>query len=270
MVLRTTDGTQLKYEWKGSEYDCTEVKDRNGNYLTINYTSFGRIDNVIDTLGRSIQFNYDATGSLSSITQTWNPGAITHTWATFSYIPTTVQTNFSGLTVSGPSNGSSIKTLQKVTLADGSHYDFSWTSWGQVWKISESAADNHPLNYRSYNLPQTAGAAEADCPRFTERRDWAENWNQNISGIEQEAVTTYAAPVADSWTMPAGWPYSSSVSGKRADVTSPDGVVNKFYFVDTVGGTPALWQGKTPGWLPGGHDLSGYEWYDFLQESCAR
>lgn len=27
-------------------------------------------------------------------------------------------------------------------------------------------------------------------------------------------------------------------------------------------------QGKSPGWSPWGHDLSGYEWYDFLQESC--
>jgi len=43
MVLRTTDGTQLSYAWMGSDYQCTQIKDRNGNFITINYTAFGRI-----------------------------------------------------------------------------------------------------------------------------------------------------------------------------------------------------------------------------------
>ena len=139
MVLRTTDGTQLKYELNGSEYECTEIKDRNGNYITISYTATGRVDTITDTLARSIKFNYDSGGSLISITQTWNQGTanqVTHYWAVFDYTNTTIQTNFSGLTVSGPSNNSTIKTLAKVTLADGSHHDFSYTSWGQVWKVS--------------------------------------------------------------------------------------------------------------------------------------
>jgi hypothetical protein len=41
MILRSTDGTQLKYELKGSEYQCTEIKDRNGNYITINSLRLG-------------------------------------------------------------------------------------------------------------------------------------------------------------------------------------------------------------------------------------
>jgi len=248
MVLRTTDGTQLKYELKGSEFNCTEVKDRNGNYITVNYTSFGRIDRVVDTLGRSVKFNYDGDGWLSSITQTWSPGEVIHNWATFYYGDNTlIQTNFSGLTVSGPSNGSSIKTLKKVTLADGSHYDFSWTSWGQVWKISEVAADNHVLNYRSYNLPQTAGTPQTDCPRFTERRDWAESWNQNTSGVEQEAVTGYAAPVSASWTMPGSAPGTPQETGTMVQVTTPDLTSHKIYFIGSAGsgsgwrrGLPAL------------------------------
>ena len=244
MMLRTTDGTQLKYELKGSEYNCTEIKDRNGNYLTINYTSFGRIDNVVDTLGRSVKFNYDANGWLTSITQTWN--AVTHNWATFDYGTTTVQTNFGGLSVSGPSNGSSLKTLSKVTLADGSHFDFSWTSWGQVWKVSSFAADNHLLNYRSYNLPQTSDPQTpySDCPRFTERRDWAQYWNDDTDGIvasNEEVRTTFVPPVSDSWTMPD----NTSQTGMRAQVTAPDDTSNKIYFIGAAG-TASGWQRGLP------------------------
>ena len=234
MVLRTTDGTQLSFVLMGGEYKCTQLKDRNGNYLTITYTGSGRIDTVIDTLARSIKFNYDASGLLTSITQTWNqgsPGQVTHFWATFTYSDTVIQTNFSGLTVYGPSNNSTIKTLSKVTLTDGAHCDFSYTTWGQIWKVSCFAADNHLLNYRAYNLPQTAGTAHTDCPRFTERRDWAQYWNQNSSGIEQEVLTSYAVPVSDTWTMPD----NTQQSGVRAQVTMPDGTSNKIYFIGTSG-----------------------------------
>ena len=88
MVLQTTDGTQLTYVQMGDEYNCTQIKDRNGNYLTVKYTSAGRIDTVLDTLKRSVEFNYDANGWLTSITQIWNQGSssqVTHNWAAFEY-----------------------------------------------------------------------------------------------------------------------------------------------------------------------------------------
>lgn len=242
MTLRATDGTQLRYELKGSEFQCTEIKDRNGNYITINYTPSGRIDNVIDTLARTIEFNYDVNGRLTSIDQTWG-SSTQHIWAAFEYVETTIQTSFTDLTVSGPANGSKVWTLSKVTLADGSHYDFSYTSWGQVWKVSSFAPDNHLLNYRAYNLPGSliqATGPQGDCPRFTERRDWAENWNLNGSGVEQEAITLYAEPAPATWNMPD----NSTKSGVRAQVTSPDGTVNKIYFIGTA--TDSGWRRGLP------------------------
>lgn len=248
MTLRTADGTQLSYVLLGNEFKCTQIKDRNGNYISAEYVS-GRLDKVIDTLGRQIKFNYDGTGLLTSITQAWSQGQ--HQWARFTYGDTTIQTNFPGLTVNGPANNTSIKTLSKVTLADDTHFDFSYTSWGQVWKVSHIAADNvnHVLNYRAYNLPGSplqSSTPQSDCPRFTERRDWVKYWNGDTDGTiagNEEAVTTYSGPVSDTWTMPGD---SQPLSGKRTQVTLPDGTVNKTYFVEATGtprwsrGLPAL------------------------------
>jgi len=247
-ILRTTDGTRLLYAWKGDAYQCTEIKDRNGNYISINYTAVGRVDTVIDTLNRTINFNYDGNGSITSITQTWtiNGQAQTHTWASFGYTSKTTQTNFTGLTAIGPST---IQALTQVTRADGSRFKFEYTSWGQVWRISNYAPDNHLLNYHSYNLPLTNATAQTDCPRFTERRDWAENWNRDgnpaagymlPTGEEQVVLTTFAEPVSDIWTMPD----NTSASGTRAQVTFPDGTSNKIYFMGTV--TASGWRRSLP------------------------
>ncbi|HEY5883278.1 MAG TPA: hypothetical protein VIT88_01245 [Pyrinomonadaceae bacterium] len=229
-LLRTPDGTLLSYTLMGSQYNCTQIKDRNGNYITVNYDG-SRIDTVVDTLGRNIKFNY-VNGRLKSISQIWNegPDQVTHDWAVFDYDDTTtMQTNFPGLTVNGPSNGSVIGGLSKLTLVDGAHYDFAYTTWGQVWKVSSVAPDGHLLNYRSYNLPETAATSETDCPRFTERRDWAESWNGDTDGTaatSEEVITKFARPEGISWRMPNGiWH-----SGMRAQVTTHDGTSHKLYF----------------------------------------
>ena len=244
MILRTTDGTELSYAAIGSEYQCTQIKDRNGNFITINYTAFGRIDTVIDTLSRTIKFNYDGNNYLTSITQTWNGQTPPHTWVSFVYSSPNlaIQTNFPGLTVIGPQNGSSIKVLTRITLDDSARYDFDYTSWGQIWKVSNFAADGHVLNYRSYNLPGSpllASSEQTECPRFTERRDWAENWNRSgpagqsllPSGAEQEAVTSYDVPVSTSWTLPDG----TQQTGTLAQVTLPDNTNQRIYFAGTAG-----------------------------------
>jgi YD repeat-containing protein len=257
MILRTTGGTQLSYVWQGSDYQCTQIKDRNGNYITINYTAFGRIDTVVDTLARTIKFNYDANNALTSITQTWtvNGVAQTHTWATFTYTNLTIATNFTGLTNVGPQNGTIIQMLTRLTFNDSSRVDFDYTSWGQVWKVSNFAAYGNLLNYRTYKLmgspllPNDPAEPENDCPRFTERRDWAENWNRSGPvgqaflpvGPEQEVITAYAIPTTTSWTLPD----STQQTGKVAQVTQPDGTYQKIYFAGTAG-TASGWQRGLP------------------------
>jgi YD repeat-containing protein len=250
MTLYTTDGTRMSYVWQGSDFKCTQVKNRNGNYITVSYNGFGQIDTITDTLARVIKFEYN-NGYLTEIKQDWRAAGQQepqwHIWATFNYgnSDLSIQTNFSGLSMLGPQNGATIKVLRKVELDDHSHFEFDYTPWGQVWKVSQYAPDGHLLNYRAYNLPGSAlvaTSAQTDCPRFTERHDWAEKWNRIGSpGIEQEAVTTYTVPSAQSWTMPDG----TSQTGVKIQVTTPAQTYQKIYF-EGEAGTSTGWRRGLP------------------------
>ncbi|HKS26263.1 MAG TPA: S8 family serine peptidase, partial [Pyrinomonadaceae bacterium] len=214
LLVQTKDGTQLSYERKGSDYQCTQIKDRNGNFISVTYNAAGRISVVKDTLGRDINFNYDANQNLISITQAWVRDAFsgqvteTHTWATFGWDNLTVQTSFSGLTLSGVYNGQTIPVLKQVGLPDGSYYTFDYTAWGQVSAIKNYEVTNSLFSSVTYNLDTSAG--QTDCPRFTQRRDFVRDWNNNA-----EAVSTFSA--------------FNPASGV-ADVTMPDGTVYKELF----------------------------------------
>jgi RHS repeat-associated protein len=212
-LLRATDGTQYSFASSptDAEFNCIQITDRNGNYISATYNASGDIASVTDTLGRVISFDYDGANYLTSISQSWteNGQPQTHYWAQFSYSTIYVQTNFPGLWVQGPNN-SAIPVLSTVTLADGSRYTFDYTSWGQVYQITLLAADSHQRARVTYNLPLDASTAQSDCPRFTEERRSAEYWGQP----GQEFVTTFAADPNDAWTRQ----------------TQPDGTVYVEYF----------------------------------------
>src|SRR5690606_29199022 len=126
LIVRGTDGTQMTFIWSGGAFRCKEIKDRNGNYISIVHDEFGSLKTITDTLGRVVRVNYDDEFYPTSITQTWkgNNGAgsdITHTWAEFSYTTKEVDTDFGSLTVHGPPNGWNMKVLDKVTYPDNSY-----------------------------------------------------------------------------------------------------------------------------------------------------
>ncbi len=224
LLLRSTDGTQLSYTLTENGYRCTQVKDRNGNYLTITHNIKGRITSVTDTLGRVFNFIYDANQNLEKITQM--RGTTPYEWVKFGYSNLTIQTYFTNLSIVGLQNETTLPVLSQVSLPDGTYYKFSYTSWGQVHKITHYAADsdpdydNHVLNYVSYNLPQNATTAEADCPRFTQRKVWAENWNNSA-----EAVTNYTVPSTVT-QLPDG---TQSSSWTFCQMQTPDGTYYNIY-----------------------------------------
>ena len=193
-ILRTPDGSALTYEQSGSNLMCREIKDRNGNKITV-VNGGGRINTMTDTLGRVITFNYSGS-NLTSITQIWN-GA-THTWAQFTYQTIPLAPNFQGLTVTAPA---SVSALKSVSLADGAAYRFDYTSfgYGQVSVIHHNATDGHELASTTY----TTDNSTADCPRLTRRQDFAENWNSNVASSTFIQVDPFGSGIGTA-TLPDG------------------------------------------------------------------
>ncbi|MEK6278780.1 MAG: S8 family serine peptidase [Acidobacteriota bacterium] len=211
-IIYTRDGTKLTFSATtvNNEHRCVEIKDRNGNLISATYDlTTGHLLTITDTLNRVLTFAYNASGNLEAIRQTW--GGSTHDWAYFEYGDVYVAPNFSGLNVNGPNNVN-VTVLTKVKLLDGTYFTFNYNAaFGQVNRINHYAKDNHLPSYTSYNVDSSAG--QTDCPRFTERHDWAENWNNGA-----EAVTYFAAATDNSWSK----------------VTAPDGVVRKEFYGTTT------------------------------------
>jgi YD repeat-containing protein len=219
-VLRTTDGTQWRFEDVTGlgDFKCKQIKDRQGNYITITYGSLAEIMTITDALGRVINFIYDGFNHLNSITQSWE--GQTHTWATFAYGVQTIQTNFLGLTLNGTTNGAQESVLLRVGLADGSIYSFEYNTYAQVKTIRRYAPNNsNPVNfpgdyfqrsYTTYGLPDNAVDPQADCPRATSRTDWAYDWNPGVTYV-------YSADPGKTW----------------GQVTFPDGTIYKEFFATT-------------------------------------
>ncbi|MDT7604510.1 MAG: hypothetical protein QOF61_2507, partial [Acidobacteriota bacterium] len=236
LSLWTPDGTRLQYAAQGVVYRCTEIKDRNGNYISIYYNTVGNIQTIVDTLGRSVVFGYDAYNKPTTISQFWWReyliGNMTqtvqelHTWATFGYSDLTLQTNYPGLSLSGAQNGQTIPVLTQVGLTDGTRFNFDYTSYAQVYRVTRSTMDTDYVwrarSYVQYNLPlnQSYGA-QTDCPRFTERRDWAAYWNGDADSLPasgEESVTTFSQ-----------W----DAGGASGQVTTPDGTTYKEFYGTT-------------------------------------
>ncbi|MGH9960271.1 MAG: RHS repeat domain-containing protein, partial [Pyrinomonadaceae bacterium] len=220
-VVRTTDGTQYNFQNMASgEKRCNQIKDRNGNFITITYNGAGRLNTVTDTLGRVINFVYDVDGNLSQLTQ--SRSGLVDLLVQFGYGVLNVQpTVASGITVFGPV-GQNISVLTQVQFSDGLTYNFDYTQWGQVFKIRSHAPDGHMLSYTGYNLPGSewlGNSTQSDCPRFTQRRDWIE---YGVMQTSAEVVSSYAVAADGSWsqvTLPDDTPSNPN-----------DNVVQKEYF----------------------------------------
>ncbi|MBK8464969.1 MAG: hypothetical protein IPL32_03990 [Chloracidobacterium sp.] len=210
MTVTTTDGTQMSYVWSMGAYKCTQIKDRNGNYISIAYDGNGLMQTVTDTLGRVITVNYDSGHYPISITQTWQSenGAGTnmsepHKWARFEYSTKTVNTDFgNGISsVFGPPNGTVIKVLEKITYADNSATQFLYNGYLQVWSINNLAPNSDELSNVSINIA-TPDADQADCPRFTQT---------STSGQNVATVVTHNDTLQD---QPFNLPNGQTLYGK--------------------------------------------------------
>jgi RHS repeat-associated protein len=226
-VLSTTDGTQFVFGTSaggGAEWRCTQIKDHNGNYISAQYATNGHLTKLTDTLGREVNFVYNTDDNLEQIAQAW--GSTTHVYAYFTYGSQPLNLNFPNLSVSGVS-GSSQTVLSSVVVAGVlDSYHFSYNSYGQVYQVTHKAPDGHELAHTRYNLADADlnavnNGVQTDCPRFTARYDYAQDWYNGA-----EAVTTYLVNDNATWENPETL---AQETGTRARQTAPDGTITDVY-----------------------------------------
>lgn len=228
LTLRPADGSRLSYSLQGVEYKCTKVEDRNGNFVTITYNSAGDLSTITDTLGRVLTVAYDANGRPIDVEQ--NRSGQVHQWATFGYSNLTISAGFaSGVSRLGPANGTVISVLTKVSLDDGSYYKFLYNSWGQVYRMEHHAGDVPPpadgrlLSYTEYDLQSPTSSQTnngTDCPRYTQRKDFAKDWNGDAP-----AVTSYSVGTAGEQDVKNNQTLSGTVG-----VDTPATVMQKVFY----------------------------------------
>ena len=206
LLVQATDGTRLAFTYFNGEYRCSEVKDRNGNYLTVNYNSLGQITNIIDTLSRVINFNYDSNANLISITQAWN-GQPSHQWVSFGWGTRTMQSSFAGAAVVGTANGVVLPVITQVALNDSSYFTFDYTNSLQV-SVIRKYFGGVERNATSFNY-ETPGS---DVPRLISSSVSAQNWT-GVNGVPSQLTTQYGVAADGACVLVA-----------------PDGTVYKEYY----------------------------------------
>jgi RHS repeat-associated protein len=207
----------------------TSIKDPNGNYITITYVnnSGPRIQTVVDTLNRPINFHYDANNFLTAIT---GPGLnnTERTLVRLNYRQISLNYSFSGLT---PGVRDPQPWVINAIYYPGTNTGYwfgesnSYSTYGMLARVSErrnmtfSAAslnDQGTVTYAGeitreeiYNYPLTTsdpgGSGLTDAPTYT---SLTETWTRDGVNTDQ-AVTSYssqpnASPRTVTITLPNG------------------------------------------------------------------
>lgn len=214
LTLRTSDGTELRFQKFPDAYRCNQIKDSNGNFITVTYTSFRKINTITDTLGRVLNFVYDGNYHLTDITQTW--AGQSHLWAHFDYTTISISTSFTGgiYYVDGPST---TPVLSRIITNDGARYTFVYNSYGQATHFWRYGQEDNPRAAVGYLMDLPSGGL-TDCPRPYLCGEWAFDW----LGGWSESYFTF------------------DPNGAFGTMTAPNGTIYKEFF------TTSGWQKGLP------------------------
>ena len=241
-TLKYKDGTTVMITPVNNRLVPTQIFDTNGNLIDIAYkpdcytdgsgTHCGvfppaSIDYITDTLGRIIQFQYDANGKLTSITTPGFGGTaqnpITQTIVQFDYQTLSVSHNFSGLTVEHVGgNGNNLRHVYFPATNTG--YKFTYSGYGMIYNLSmrrsmtisgSTISDGTESASVVYNYPTSGATQQTDVPAFTQRTENATNASQ---GIYTYSTSTDSFAQTKTFTMTQ--PDSSTVNFTRSTNSS--------------------------------------------------
>ena len=254
----------------------TNITDANGNYITITYVNNTgpRIQTITDTMGRVVNFYYDANSLLTAVTTPGLSGG-TRTLVRLHYHQISITSgsySFSGLTAvvgnpnpwvldgiyfPGTTNGywfgdtdsySSYGMLAKVIEQRGMSFSASsLTEQGNLWQgqFKLKRVYNYPMS-----TSDSGGSNLTDAPTYS---SMTESWTRDGTNIDQ-ATTGYeihenATPRSVTITLPNGSKsiqYTYNHPGQY-----DDGLV---YYDETRDAANVLLQSSSTSWQPGVYD----------------
>ncbi|MBL8189756.1 MAG: S8 family serine peptidase, partial [Acidobacteria bacterium] len=226
-ILRTMNGTQISFiipthggNAVGKRMLPSQIKDRNGNFITITNAEISNgnsvsnnshdwgIDYITDTMGRTIDFYYESN-LLRKVRQ--NRGGTYFDFVTLSYAPVTISTNFNSLTTDpGNLNGTQVWMPWWIEYPTGHTHRIFYTSYGQMYSIEKwvptvaGQGNGRPVAFTRYDMQSVSGysapsgalvgpggnTAQTDCPKFSLRQEWAENWSPTSASSGWTALSS--------------------------------------------------------------------------------
>lgn len=183
-TLHTNDGTAIAISKVNNRLLPTMIIDTNGNYIQIAYkwqTNFPGIalDYIVDTLGRVIQFNYDAY-NITNLTSISGPTGT----LTFNYQTVTMNTNFQNVIVQN--QPASFSAVSNVTIPARPQYQFTYSSYGMIYQIAASSTGGNGMMAYDYPL---GGEALSGFPAFTQRTETGTNSPTAVYSYGSNGVT---------------------------------------------------------------------------------
>jgi YD repeat-containing protein len=165
-TLYYNDGTRVTIGKVNNRLLPTQITDTNGNYVQVAYkweTNYPgiAINYIVDTLGRVIQFNYDAYNSTNLTSISTPTGGVT-----FGYQTVTMNQNFQNVIVENAPV--SFSAVSSVTIPQRPTHSFSYSGYGMIYNISLSTAGGNASV--TYNYP-LGGEALNGGPTFTQRTE---------------------------------------------------------------------------------------------------
>jgi RHS repeat-associated protein len=267
------NGTVIEYgaQGTGAMYP-TRITDANGNYITITYVNNTgpQIQTVTDTLGRVINFHYDANNLLTAITAP-TLGTGTRTLVRLHYTQLPLNYSFSGLTpVVRNSTPWVIDAIYYPATSTGYWFGDtdSYSSYGMITKVIEQRGmgfSASSLNDQGTVAPGSMTRQEVydfqytdltDAPTFT---SMTETWTQD--GVNTDQATTHyevhenSTPRAVTVTLPNGvkstqYSFNYSSLPQTDPLKALDGMV---YLDETRDSNNTLLQSSTASWEQGAY-----------------
>jgi RHS repeat-associated protein len=200
-TLHFPNGAKMKfgaysYSANNRDYQALpiEIKDRNGNFITIAYKTLPNekvvIDYAIDTAGRRVDFYYE-NNRLLWIGQQRN--GVWFKYVNLDYQPVTIQTNFTmpgwGGTLDPPTiNGTQVWLVSRITYPTGLNFRFSYNGQGvcqqiQKWvpAINGQGVGPRMLAQTSFTFATNESQMLLAEHRVKTRSESAENWQGGLS-----------------------------------------------------------------------------------------